>query len=484
MPNRLLRVLACVAAGTLVSFAFAPWSQWWTLPLGLALTFEICTHDPRRAYQYVFLAALVLEIVHLHWTSIYVGSIPWVLLALCEALFFTLPFLFWKSGSRLGFLASWLVGEWLIARAPYEGFGWSRIGFIGNGPTLDVAYLGGPTLIAVTNILAAFILQKIYLVLRQGDHAAGFSTAVLLIHFLWIVSISPVMPQNFGRAITISGVQGNVPRLGLDFNAQREAVLQNHVDLTLTNRDLRKSDLVVWPENASDVDPLVGRARTLIEGTATSIGVPIILGGVTRSAGPGLRNISLMVTPGYGIDAGTIYTKRHLAPFGEYLPLRGVAEQIAPSAVRIEDMTPGTSEVVYQVGAVAISPVICFEVLDDQLLTEKSLRSQVFAVLTNSATFGRTPQSREQLAISRVRSIEHGRPIISISTSGVSAFIDAQGRTSQETKIFQPAVITSTVMAQSRRTPSDAFPGGSANVLPGLGLLLAIWRRFHIRRWN
>jgi apolipoprotein N-acyltransferase len=474
------RYALAITSGVIISSAFAPWSLWWAAPLGIALLCEQCNNDPRRALRYTFIAALTLQIIHLHWTSIYVGSIPWLLLAVCEALFFTLPFLLWKGQSKIGFLAAWLSGEWLIARVPYEGFGWSRVGFIGSGPTLNFAYWGGPTLIAAANVIMALLLQKMYAEWRLGERIQSSVGAILLLALVFTGSALPTSPIKSEKQITISGVQGNVPRLGLDFNAQRQAVLQNHIDLTLSSAELRKSDLVVWPENASDVDPLIQPARSLIEESSRAVGRPILLGGVSRSAGKGLRNISLLVTPEGGIDPSSIYTKRHLAPFGEYLPLRSIAEAITPSATRIEDMTPGKGEILYRVRNVAISPVICFEVLDDQLLTEKSKEAELFAVLTNSATFGTTPQSLQQLAISRVRSIEHGRAIISISTSGVSALIDPRGKITSQTKVFHSDVITQTLGAQSRISPSDAIPGGSSNAITGMTILLVLL--FQLRR--
>ncbi len=465
MSHRLGRFLLSVLAGASLSFAFAPWYLWWLAPIGVALIFAISRIDSRRGYQYVFLAALTLEVIHLHWTSVYVGAAPWLILALAEALFFTLPFLLWRSGSRWGYLAAWLAGEWLISRAPYGGFGWSRIGFIGSGPTLNFAYWGGPTLIVIANVLLAFMIYQFLHLLSLGERLKASSTVLTIIASTILCTLVPVTRTESGESITVSGVQGNVPRLGLDFNAQREAVLQNHIKLTLSDPNIPSSDLVVWPENASDVDPLTPPARDAIEGTSQTTGKPILLGGVSRTAGSGLRNISLWVDPSEGVDESSIYTKRHLAPFGEYLPLRAIAELITDSAQRIEDMTPGSAEEVYSLKGAFITPVICFEVLDDQLLTEKSARAGILAVQTNSATFGSTPQSAQQLAISRVRSIEHARPIISISTSGVSAFIDSSGEISQETEIFKPAVITQEVFAGKATSPSDRIPGGSATTL-------------------
>ncbi len=474
MKNRLVGALLSVLAGAVITFAFAPWYLWWCAPLGLALTFAIARRAKVRAYQYVFLSTLTLEVIHLHWTSVYVGSAPWLVLALGEAIFFTLPFLFWRSGSRAGFFISWLAGEWLIARAPYGGFGWSRIGFIGNGPTLNLAYWGGPTLIVMANLLLAFLIHHLYIAISRGERTRGVSNSILIALSVLLLPLVPMAERAHTSGITLSGVQGNVPRLGLDFNAQREAVLRNHARLTLESPALSKSALVVWPENASDVDPLTQPAKKLIEETSQRVGTPILLGGVSRRAGSGLRNITLWVDPTLGIDKSSIYTKRHLAPFGEYLPLRKIAELMTPAARRIEDMTPGSGEVRYRVSGATIAPVICFEVLDDPLLAEKSSGAGVLVIQTNSATFGTTPESLQQLAISRVRSIEHGRPILSISTSGVSAFITSDGRISQQTDIYSPAVITQEVFPDVAPSPADTIPGGSANALTGAMLLVGL----------
>lgn len=471
MPHRLPGFFLSVLSGASLSFAFAPWNFWWLAPIGMALTFAIARSDSRRAYRYVFVTALTLEVIHLHWTSVYVGATPWLILALGEALSFALPFFFWRNGTKWGYLASWLAGEWLISRAPYGGFGWSRVGFIGSGPTLNFAYWGGPTLIVIANVLLAFLIYQFLHSLSLGERLQASFSAIAIVASTILCTLVPIAHTESGEGITFSGVQGNVPRLGLDFNAQREAVLRNHIALTLGDTNIPHSDLVVWPENASDVDPLTPPARGMIEGTSRKIGKPILLGGVSRTAGSGLRNISLWVDPSNGIDESSIYTKRHLAPFGEYLPLRAIAEMITDSAQRIEDMTPGSSEEVYPLKGAFITPVICFEVLDDQLLTEKSRRAGILAVQTNSATFGSTPQSVQQLAISRVRSIEHARPIISISTSGVSAFIDSSGEISQESALFKPAVITKKVFAEVRVSPADRIPGGSSNTLTLLFVL-------------
>ncbi|GAB4003223.1 hypothetical protein GCM10029992_44020 [Glycomyces albus] len=92
-----------------------------------------------------------------------------------------------------------------------------------------------------------------------------------------------------GDQINVAVVQGNVPRLGLDFNAQRRAVLDNHVQATMELADAvaegrsERPDIVVWPENASDIDPLANAdAYDLISEAAAAIGAPIVLGGIVH----------------------------------------------------------------------------------------------------------------------------------------------------------------------------------------------------------
>ncbi|MDQ2706485.1 MAG: hypothetical protein M3Z25_02100 [Actinomycetota bacterium] len=148
-------------------------------------------------------------------------------------------------------------------------------------------------------------------------------------------SAGPVGPE-----ITVAAIQGNVPRLGLDFNAQRRAVLDNHVRRTQILADdaaagsIPRPDLVIWHENSSDIDPFRNSdAAAQISAAASAIGVPIEVGAVlVNGSGPQATNTSLTWEPGIGPTARI--DKRRVVPFGEYLPWRsaglwvGVAQSL------------------------------------------------------------------------------------------------------------------------------------------------------------
>ena len=154
------------------------------------------------------------------------------------------------------------------------------------------------------------------------------------------------------RAVTIAAVQGNVPRLGLDFNAQRRAVLDNHVEQTLQlAEDVRAGEasqpqFVIWPENSSDIDPLTNAdAAQQIDVAARAIGVPILVGAVVAhpdatSDTPAASNTVIVWDPEQG--PGERHDKQIVQPFGEYLPWRALFTRLSSYAERAGYFVPGS----------------------------------------------------------------------------------------------------------------------------------------------
>jgi apolipoprotein N-acyltransferase len=243
-------------------------------------------------------------------------------------------------------------------------------------------------------------------------------------------------------------VQGNVPQLGLDFNSQAKAVFNNH--LSLTTKSLAEDsnvDFVLWPENSVDVDPF---RYADVKESLDSIERPLIIGAVAYK-GEKLLNTSIL----WGGELPPIYIKQHLTPFGEYIPLRSLASKISPLTDRVRDFEPGQASIFFTINKAVIAPVICFELLDDGILRQAAKGSNILAVQTNSATFGMSAQSAQQLSITRIRAIEHGRNIVSVSTTGYSAVIDQHGKILQKTSMNTAEVIRAQVGLIQGQTPSD-----------------------------
>lgn len=467
-------------AGALMSAGFAPLSIWLLLPVGIALwanAVQRSAHLRSVAYGSIATSATFFLIV-LHWASSYVGWFPWVALALFEALFLApvgLAMRAFRTSPWFPLLlgGSFVLDETVRSRFPWGGFGWARLAFVQPSYFTKIASLGGAPLLS----FALATLAGLFALLLSGARSRAFLISAILL----LVAPLAIPANHASQVANVAAVQGNVPRLGLDFNAQREAVLQDHVQTTqlfateIRGGGAKQPALVVWPENASDVDPLHDQhARRLITQITDEIGVPILVGGVAET--PSLQNISVLWVPNTGPTS--IYIKQHLAPFGEYLPLRSIAEALVPVARRIVDMRPGKHTVTHQIGNIHLADVICFEIIEDDLVRKAivSGRANLLAVQTNSATFGRSAESAQQLAVSRERAIEHGRSIVSVSTSGKSALLAPDGTIIQESAFFKSAVLQADLPLTSRLTIADRL-GHWPELIMGFLMLLATLRR-------
>jgi apolipoprotein N-acyltransferase len=374
---------------------------------------------------------------------------------------------------------TFLALEEVRARFPFGGFGWLRIGFSqADAPYARLASLGGVSLLSLATLLlgiAAFQLAK---------RGSGLTLPIIAITLT--LSGIFIFPNNSPRqTFQVLAVQGSVPKLGLDFNERATEVFYRH--LTQTQKALvkgKKPALIIWPENSVDVDPFnnpkVGKAITEL---VDKYEVPMIIGAVLRTDGK-LQNASILFEPKTG--ATTSYVKRHLTPFGEVMPLRSILTFFSDLPNQIEDFTAGKSPVNHQVGQAKIAPIICFELIDDQLIQSSATSSNLFAVQTNSATFASTAQSAQQLAITRIRSIEHARYAVSVSTVGISAIIDTNGVVLKSTKENIATSINGAVALNATRTLYDRI-GEFAWVLVlliglGFGAGLGYAARVGIRR--
>ncbi len=284
--------------------------------------------------------------------------------------------------------------------------------------------------------------------------------------------------------VRVAAVQGDVPRAGLDFNAQRRAVLDNHAEATLQLAERIRAgeeepvDLVLWPENASDIDPLRNAdAAEVISAATDAVGVPVLVGAVLREPADRLTNALLVWEPGTGFrgrDDG-FYAKQAIAPFAEYIPYRSFFRMFSPFVDDVTDFVPGQTGEVLDVGGALVGPAICFEVLPDWVLREEvRAGANLLAVPTNNATFGYTDEAVQQLAMSRVRAVEHGRSLVHVSTVGVSALIAPDGSTGRRTELFEPDVLVAELELRSGLTPATVVGAGPEWVLVGLTVLLVV----------
>ncbi|GIJ45540.1 apolipoprotein N-acyltransferase [Virgisporangium aliadipatigenens] len=508
LPGFVIPSALAVASGVALLLAFPSYDQWYLAPVGVALL-ALAAHGQRMRFGALlgFVSGALYLGIMLYWTGLHVGAFPWLALSALQAAYLALmgaatafvsPLLAgrpWLWGPVTGGL--WVTQELLRGTTPFGGFPWGRLAFSqADSPLLALAALGGAPLVTFTVGVIGGLLAGAWVVLRaHGGRpptpdlrrlGALLGTAVVLVTSGLVVA--PLTPEPAGRAVTVAIIQGNVPRMGFDFNAQRRAVLDNHVSRTLelaqrvAAGQAARPDLVIWPENASDIDPLTNEdAAAQISRAADTIGVPILVGAVLHDDhSDNILNAGLIWHPGTG--AGDRYIKRHPVPFGEYVPYRSFFRVFSKQVDRIRsDFIAGDRPGVLTLGPATVGDVICYEVAYDGIVRDTVTGGAgLLVVQTNNATFN-LAESEQQLAMVRLRAVEHGRPGLMASTVGVSGFVDARGHLYGATSFFKPAVVVREMRLGAGRTLATRL-GAVPEYLMVAGVLVALFLVARTRR--
>lgn len=479
-----------VVLGSLASLlAFPPYDMRLLAVLGpAALAVAVQGRHARSGAWLGLVAGLAFFVPHLAWAAEYLPAWPWLLLALWQASYLALMGAGWAVVSRLPgwpvwMAALWIGGEALRGRWFVGGFPWGRLGFSQpDGPFTALAAVGGVPLVSFGVALAGTMLAATVLstdrrqVLRRGI----ITVAVPLVAASGWLTLGAHSLSGEGQVrTTIAIVQGDVPQAGLDFNSRRRAVLDNHVEATIALADDAAAgrrpapDLVIWPENSSDIDPLANSdAAAAIDRAARAVGVPILVGAVLNGPGPDqVSNVGILWDPDNG--PGQIYTKRHPVPFAEYMPARALIERVTDLADLVaRDFVSGNDVGIFDAAGVRLGDLICFEIAYDDLTADiVDAGAGVIVVQTNNATFGFSDETYQQLAMARLRAIEHGRAVVVASTVGISAFIAPDGSVVQATDLFTQQTLVAEVGLRRADTIATRVREGPEWVLVGVGLL-------------
>ncbi|MFF9092970.1 apolipoprotein N-acyltransferase [Streptomyces sp. NPDC014802] len=487
--KRLVPAVVAVLSGVLLYVSFPPRTLWWlALPAFAGLGWVLRGRGWKAGLGLGYLFGLGFLLPLLVWTGVEVGSLPWLALSAVEALFIALVGAGIAAVSRLPVwpvwaAAVWIAGEAARARVPFGGFPWGKIAFgQADGVFLPLAAVGGTPVLGFAVVLCGFGLYETVRLALEGRRTRvlrrGAASAALL------SMVVPVAGALAARTLvhdgaedgtaTVAVVQGNVPRLGLDFNAQRRAVLDYHAReterLAAEVKAGRKPrpDFVLWPENSSDLDPFAyADAAYVIDQAAKSIGVPISVGSVVERDGK-LYNEQILWDPAKGPTQ--TYDKRRTQPFGEFLPLRSLVGAINSDWTEMarQDFSPGTKPGVFTMAGTKVGLATCYEAAFDWAVRDTVTHgAQMISVPSNNATFDRSEMTYQQLAMSRVRAVEHSRTVTVPVTSGVSAIIMPDGRITQRTGMFVADSLVQKVPLRSSTTPATDL-----GVLPEIALVL------------
>lgn len=506
----LLRLLLAGLGGAGVYYSFEPHGYW---PLGIVgITVLFVSLMPWRG-NFVsaksgaligFVHSMVAYLLLLPWIGELVGAFPYGALAFWLSLYALLLGVFgvFIARMRLGYIIFplfYLAIELLRSSAPFGGFSWVRLGWGQvDGPLAFLASWGGPALVTAaaatvgTSIAALLFGPPRQLVAPEtvdenplvrlgmrteaesgayGVRALALFTGLIPFGLAFMAQQGVNQPHHTTDTINIAAIQGNVPRLGLEFNAQRRAVLENHVDVT---KQLAESgedvDIVIWPENSSDVNPFRDRqAGALIQEAVDDIQVPIMVGTLTVDE-VGERN-TMQVFNADG-EPGDYHYKKYLQPFGETMPMRDIFKHVSDYVELAGDFKPGDGPGVVNMADVVVGVATCYEVsFDNAFRTSIENGAQILTSPTNNATFGFSDMTYQQLAMSRMRAIETDRAMVVPATSGVSAIVHPDGTVSQNTEIFEPDYLVEELPLRDSVTFAVRFGWWIQLILIALGVV-------------
>ena len=429
------RLATGAVAGLLLAIAFPPIGWWPTAILGIAVLTGACRGVRVRDGAVVgFAAGFVFFAILIRWLSV-VGMDAWVLLTIFSALWIALAAMVTVVVTRLPAWPLWVGLVWVAQEAlrdriPLGGWPWGRLAFSqAEAPWVSTAWWGGP---AVVTFLVATAGAVVAWAVLEARGRARLAAAVAVLITPWLLAPVPALGWSSGGETVVAAIQGDVPATGLGFavEGQRREVLDNHVRETVAlaeavrRGEQPQPDIVIWPENASDLDPYRAvDAAAAIDAAAKAIAAPILVGAVVTNpeAPDTVLNVGIVWDPRSG--PGPRYAKRHPVPFGEFVPFRDVLTRVIGRFDLVpRDFAAGDGTGVLPMAGVAVGDVICFEVAyDDVVRGTVAAGAELLAVQTNNATYTGGGQSEQQVAMARLRAVETGRSTVVAATNGISA---------------------------------------------------------------
>ena len=480
--------------GAATTLAFAPFGLSLLAPiLLLPLLYTCLTVAPRDAAGHTFWYGFGLFLTGTYWIYISVhvfgNAALWIAILLMVGLALIMAFFLSLSGWLMSRLsqgepwllllvapASWVLIEWLRGWA-LTGFPWMAFGY----GQIDTALAGWAPVLGVYGVSFMLVLSAAaMLAVLMSTTAKGRGVGIVLILLPWLIGgiLSRVeWTEPMGSSVRSSIVQAGVSQDKKWNREYRGPIMQHYVNATLSIAD---SEIVLWPEVAipaldDQVGPFISEVEKIARANRQTVLFGILERSYERDVDGRIYNSVMLI----GTDERQVYRKRHLVPFGEYFPVPPwVREWMKMQNLPHSDLSAGedVQPLLTAANGIQFGVAICYE---DAYGAEQLYALPAAGILinvSNDAWFGDSIAPHQHLEIARMRSLEFGRPTVRSTNTGISAFIDADGRLMQVGKQFEPELMTMDI--QPRRGATPYVRGGN---WPVLGLCLAIIGLFWIR---
>ena len=373
--------------------------------------------------------------------------------------------------------AAWAATE-ILRGWLFTGFPWLLVGYSQVDSPLSVF----APIVGVYGVgyITALVATTTVLLLRAERGWRSGAIAVLGSIVVAVVALDNVRwTRVAGEPMSVALVQGAIPQAVKWSPAYRQPSIDLYTELS--DPHWGKS-MIVWPETAipafADEVPETLKtltARALESGTSLLVGMP---SGDREGNGEYFNSVVQL-----GAKSGR-YNKRHLVPFGEYLPFdQWIRPLTTFLRIPMSDFSPGTYEQpLMSVNNHAIGVTICYEDAYADEVARALPEAQVLVNVSNDAWFGDSIAPHQHLQIARMRALETERYLLRATNTGISAIIDDRGQIVIASKQFVSDVVSGDVIARTGSTPVAKY--GARTTIGLCLILLAICGLSAIRRTN
>ncbi|MCP3660971.1 MAG: apolipoprotein N-acyltransferase [Gammaproteobacteria bacterium] len=484
--SRFIHLLAAFIAGALTVLAFAPFSLYLlALPGVLLLAYLWQSATPRQAFfqGWCYGAGLLgFGVFWLHNSIDQFGNLGTAL-----AIFITLSFvaalaIFYGAAgwlvcrlvqnrkALLLFVPIWVLLEWFRGWA-LTGFPWLSLGY----SQIDSPLAGWAALLGVFGISALLVLSAVLILLLPRPGAANRLVVVSALGVIWgggWLLGHHDWTKVAGEPLKVAMIQANIPQQNKWRPEYLQPTLAYYARLT---RQQWQRDIIIWPETAvpayqdriwdSFLKPLSDQASET--GTSLVTGIPVW----DQSRG---HFFNAIITLGSEQDS---YHKRHLVPFGEYMPFKWLLSPLINwLQIPMSDFTPGSaSQPLMRVAGYQAGVSICYEDAFGEEMIESLPEAAFLINISNDAWFGDSLALPQHLEMARMRALEGGRYMLRATNNGVSAIIDHKGRVLIQSPSFEPDLLVGEIKPMEGLTPYARLGNWAVISLALLSLLLIGW---------
>ncbi len=447
----------------LPDFGFFAWVH--LIPL-----FILC-EERKKCFGYLFLSSVITHAISVYWFALAMTEFGGMDLFSASAVMLLVLFVlgtltslalivgFWiKRRLNLPFFVvlpiTLLACDFLKTYIPVGGFPWilpaySQGSYLGFFPWVDITGSHGLSwLIYAVNALGAEILLHI----KPGNRDRLINRIVILGILLAVYFVATIFHRNEdllkkGDASRLALIQGNIAQeiKWSEHLARRH--LGRYIELT-EKAGISGADLVIWPETAhpftlnldeySVNEPLSKVANP----THVLFGVVTVEGSLSPE--PLLHNSAVLMDPQTQLQS--VYHKRHLVPFGEYIPMKKWLTFARALTVQVGDFSPGSSHDPIAFRSLKMGMLICFEDIFPELARESVLAgSNVLVNLTNDAWYGNSSAQYQHVVFSQMRALENRRYVVRSTNTGITALIDPSGNILRSLNPFDENILIANV---------------------------------------